>query len=136
MAKATDTTKGSTGRVTVDDARIDRLRDQYLSTPLTIDYERVRFMKKVYEENAGYQQIILRAKFLAHLLDNKRLYIDDNLFVGSMTGDLNGVYTYPEWSIAWMKEDDVIADSKTPEDREANEWVLKFWEKRGLKPRC
>ena len=122
--------------VTVDNARIDRMKDLYLNTPLKVDYERVRFMKTVYEENAGYQQIILRAKFLAYVLDNKRLYIDDNLFVGSMTGDLNGVYTYPEWSIAWMKEDDVIADSKTPEDREANEWVLKFWENRGLKPRC
>jgi hypothetical protein len=43
-------------------------------------------MKDVYEENVGYQQILKRARFLAAVLDRKKIYIDDNLFVGSMAG--------------------------------------------------
>ncbi len=123
-------------RIKVDNERIQRLRHQYVHTPLTIDFERVRFMKKVYEENAGSQQIVQRAKFLAYVLDHKTLYIDDNLFVGSMASSTNAVYTYPEWSVAWMKEDNIVETSPTPEDREANEWAINYWEKRGLKSRC
>ena len=49
-----------------DNARIDRLKEQHMSTPQTIDNERIRIMTEVYEDTAGYQQIIRRAKFFAH----------------------------------------------------------------------
>ena len=127
--------KNSTGRVKADTARIDRLKEQFLSTPQTIDNERVRFMMEVYEDTAGYQNIIRRAKFLAYVLENKKLYIDDNLFVGSMAGTVNAVYTYPEWNVQWMKEENTVEKSKTPEDRKANGWALEYWDKRALKPR-
>ena len=107
-----------------------------MSTPQVIDNERVRFMKEVYEDTAGYQNIIRRAKFLAHVLDNKKLYIDENLFVGSMASSVNAVYTFPEWNVEWMKEEKTVEKSKTPEDRKANEWALDYWDKRSLKPRC
>ncbi|MGA7829257.1 MAG: pyruvate formate lyase family protein, partial [Geobacteraceae bacterium] len=136
MAKARDAKKNSTARVTVDDARIDRLKEQHMSTPQTIDNERVRFMRGVYEDTAGYQNIIRRAKFLAHVLDNKKLYIDENLFVGSMASSVNAVYTFPEWNVEWMKEEKTVEKSKTPEDRKANQWALDYWDKRSLKPRC
>ncbi len=135
MEKTKDAKKSSTGRVTVDNARIDRLKEKFLNTPLTIDNERVRFMKEVYDETVGYQQIIRRAKFLAYLLEHKKLYIDDNLFVGSMAGSTNAVYTYPEWNVDWMKEEKTVEKSKTPEDREANQWALEYWGKRSLKER-
>ncbi len=127
--------KSSTGSVKADKDRIDRLKEQFLSTPLTIDNERVRFMMEVYEDTAGYQQIIRRAKFLAHVLENKKLYIDENLFVGSMAGTTNAVYTYPEWNVEWMKQENTVEKSKTPEDRNANKWALEYWDKRALKPR-
>jgi formate C-acetyltransferase len=92
-------------------------------------------MEEVYEDTAGYQQIIRRAKFMATLLERKKLYIDENLFVGSMASTVNGIYTYPEWNIDWMKEEKTVEKSKTPEDRKANEWALNYWEKRSLKPR-
>ena len=57
------TTGDSTGRIKVDTARVDRLKQQHLSTPQEIDNERVRIMAEVYEGTAGYQQIIRRAKF-------------------------------------------------------------------------
>ena len=95
-----------------------------------VDFERVRIMAEVYEDTAGYQQIIRRAKFMATLLERKKLYIDDNLFVGSMASTVNGIYTYPEWNVDWMKEEKTVEKSKTPEDRKANEWALDYWEKR------
>ena len=40
----------STATVKVDKARIDRLKEQLRSTPAEVDFERVRIMKEVYEE--------------------------------------------------------------------------------------
>ena len=118
----TTSTASSTAQVKADNARIDRLKEQFMSTPQTIDSERVRVMTEVYEDTAGSQQIIRRAKFMATLLERKKIYIDDNLFVGSMAGTTNAVYTYPEWNVEWMKEENTVEKSKTPEDRKANEW--------------
>jgi len=135
MEKANVAEQSSTGRVTVDKERIDRLKEQLRSTPAEVDFERVRIMEEVYEDFAGYQTIICRAKFMATLLERKKLYIDENLFVGSMASTTNGIYTYPEWNVDWMKEEKTVEKSKTPEDRKANEWALKYWDKRALKPR-
>ena len=122
-------------RIKADKDRIDRLKEQLRSTPQEVDFERVRIMAEVYEDTAGYQQILRRAKFMATLLERKKLYIDDNLFVGSMASTVNGIYTYPEWNVDWMKEENTIEKSKTPEDRKANQWALDYWEKRSLRPR-
>ncbi|MFZ0611279.1 MAG: pyruvate formate lyase family protein [Desulfobacterales bacterium] len=135
MKESKKTKNNSTGRVTVDDARVDRMKSLFLSTPLTIDHERVIFMKKIYEDNAGYQQIIQRAKFLEYLLDNKKIYIDENLIVGSMANCVNAYLTFPEWSVEWMKQDKVIENCKTKEEREANEWAIEYWGRRSLKKR-
>jgi formate C-acetyltransferase len=132
-------TKGkavTTGRVKVDNARVDRLKEQYLSTPQAIDNERIRIMAEVYESTVGDQQILRRAKFFATLIERKKLYIDDNLLVGSMASTVNGIYTYPEWNVEWMKEEKTVEKSKTPEDRKANAWALDYWDKRALRPRA
>jgi len=133
--KLTGKPYAATAKVKADKERIDRLKEQLRSTPAEVDFERVRIMKEVYEDTAGYQQIIRRAKFMATLLERKKIYIDDNIFVGSMASTVNGIYTYPEWNIDWMKEENTVEKSKTPEDRAANEWALNYWEKRSLKPR-
>ncbi len=135
MAKAATEAGITTGRVKADIARIDRLKEQLRSTPAEVDFERVRIMHEVYEDTAGYQQIIRRAKFMATLLERKQIYIDDNLFVGSMASTVNGIYTYPEWQVDWMVEENTIEKCKDPEDRKANEWALEYWDKRALKPR-
>ena len=126
----------STGKVTVDKARIDRLKEQHISTPQSIDNERIRIMMEVYEDTAGDQQILRRAKFFEQLIEKKKLYIDENLFVGSMASSVNAVYTYPEWNVEWMKEEKTVENSKTPEDRKANQWALEYWDKRALRPRA
>ncbi len=136
MATETKPTKSSTGRVTVDPGRVDRLKAQLLSTPQSLDSERVRIMAEVYESTAGYQQIIRRAKFFEQLIERKKLYLDDNLFVGSMASSLCAVYTYPEWNVEWMKAEKTVEKSKTPEDRKANQWALEYWDKWALRPRA
>jgi formate C-acetyltransferase len=134
MTTTKETTQ-ATARVNADKARIDRLKEQLRSTPYEVDFERVRIMAEVYEDTAGDPQILRRAKFLAALLERKKLYIDDNLFVGAMAGGVNAIYTFPEWNVDWMKEENTVEKSKTPEDRKANEWVMKYWEKRSMRPR-
>ena len=92
-------------------------------------------MEEVYASTQGDQNIMRRAKFMATLLERKKLYIDDNLFVGSMASTVNGIYTYPEWNIDWMKDDNTVEKCKDPEDKRVNQWALDYWEKRALKPR-
>ena len=131
----TETLNPTTAKVKADKERIDRLKEQLRRTPPEVDFERVRIMEEVYDDTAGDQQILRRAKFMATLLERKKLYIDDNLFVGSMAGKVNAMYTFPEWNVDWMKEENVVENSKTPEDKKANEWVIKYWEKRSMRPR-
>ena len=125
----------NTAKVKADTARIDTLKEIMRSTPAEVDLERVMVMKKVYEETEGYPHVIRRAKFFAELLDTKKIYIDDNLFIGSMAGSLNAIYTYPEWQVGWMIEEKTVENSKTPEERAINEWVLEYWGKRAQVPR-
>jgi pyruvate formate-lyase/glycerol dehydratase family glycyl radical enzyme len=135
MEKAKDVKTSTTARVKADKERIDRLKEQLRSTTPEVDHERVRIMAEVYEGTAGDQQILRRAKLLAALLERKKLYIDDNLFVGSMAGSVNAMYTFPEWNVDWMKEEKIAEKAKTPEDRKANEWAINYWDKRAMRPR-
>ena len=132
------TTKNNkiTAKVTVDKSRVDRLKEQLLSTPQAIDNERVRIMAEVYESTAGYQQILRRAKFFEQVIERKKLYIDENIIVGSMASSVNGIYTYPEWNVQWMKEEKTVENSKTEEDKKANKWALEYWDKWALRPRA
>ena len=135
MGKTKDAKKISTAKVKADKARIDRLKEQHMSTPQEVDFERVRIMAEVYGDTAGSQHIIRRSKFFELLIERKKLYIDKNLFVGSMASTVNGVYTYPEWNVEWMKEEKTIEKSKTPEDKKANQWAFDYWDKHALRPR-
>ena len=102
---AAKATKSSTATVTADTARVDRLKERQRSTPQELDFERIRIMKEVYEETPGEVQILRRAKFLAAVLERKKIFIDDNLFVGTMAGSYMAIYPNPEWNVVWMKEE-------------------------------
>ena len=81
MATAQET---STARVNTDTNRIDRLKELYRSVPMKLDFERIRIMKDVYDDTVGCQQIILRAKVMAEVLNRKKIYIDEDLSIGSL----------------------------------------------------
>lgn len=74
-------------------------------TNQNLDPERLRFLKDVYEENKGSEAVILRAKLLERLLLEKKIFLDDNPVVGTLTGIPCGVYAYPEWSCDWIKDE-------------------------------
>ena len=133
--KASDKRNPSTARVNTDIKRVDQMKELLRSTPQDLDFERVRIMHEMYGESAGDPQILRRAKFLAAVLERKKLYIDDNLFVGAMGGKPNAVYTYPEWQVDWMLDEKTVENSPTPEDKAANQWALEYWGKRAMKPR-
>ena len=134
MSKTKDLNPG-TAKVTAADARIDALKEELRSTPQTLDFERIRIMYDVYKDTIGRDQIIRRATFLAEVLDRKKLYIDDNLFVGALAGKTKAIYTHPEWNVIWMKEEKTVEKSETEEERVANAWALEYWDKRSLKTR-
>ena len=134
MAAALETF-ASTAKVNTDDARIDALKEQLRSIPWEVDYGRHVIMRDSYEETVGFQEVIRRARLMEAMVERKEIYIDDNLFVGSITGKTNGVYPYPEWNVEWMKEEKTVEKSKTPELKAANEWALDYWDKRSLKTR-
>ena len=135
MATAESQVFSKTATVNTDTARIDALKEQLRSTPWEVDYARHLIMRDSYEETVGYQEVIRRARLMEAMVEHKGIYIDDNLFVGSITGKTNGVYPYPEWNVEWMKEEKTVENSKTPELKAANEWALDYWDKRSLKTR-
>jgi len=135
MAKKKDLNPGTAKIINHGNARIDALKEQLRSNPQTVDYDRHIFMKDVYEETLGQQEIIRRARLIEAVVERKELYIDDNLFVGALASTVNAVYPYPEWNVKWMTDEKTIEKSKTPELKAANEWAFNYWDKRSLKPR-
>lgn len=118
------------GNIIVDNEKLEKLKAQVVNQEQKIDYERIEFMKIVYDEYADYSPIILRAKFFAYLLDHKKIYLDDNLLAGNLAGEPGAFYIYPEWSSDWLAEDDHF---DIPDDKkEVINYAYEYWKKRGL----
>jgi len=92
-------------------------------------------MRDIYEETAGDHQQLRRAKFLAAVLERKKLYVDDNLFVGGHGRQDQRHVHLSEWQVNWMIEEKTVENSPTPEDKKANQWALEYWGRRAMKPR-
>ncbi|MDR2679135.1 MAG: hypothetical protein LBB51_06825, partial [Zoogloeaceae bacterium] len=73
-----------------------------LNAPQKIDTERLTYLLEAYREFDYEPPIVLRARLFDKLLKSKRLYIDDNPIVGTVTGHPAGVYVYPEWDSEWI----------------------------------
>lgn len=118
------------GNIVIDKERLYRLKNQILEGKQTIDYERLEFMKIAYEKYQNASPIILRAQFFAYLLDHKKIYIDENYFVGSLGGEVGSFYIYPEWKPEWLVEEDRF---EIPEDKkEVIQWTYNYWKERSL----
>ncbi len=81
---------------------VDRMKDFLFNAPQKVDVERLHFLLETYEESSNEPVIILRAKIFENLLHNKKLFIDDNPLVGTVTSQPAGVYIYPEWDSNWI----------------------------------
>lgn len=120
--------------INVDNLLIEKLKNRVINRELKPDFERTDIMQEVYKEYEGYPQIIIRARFLERLLENKKIYIDENLFVGSLAGETGAFYIYPEWDTSWLNEKDGF---KIPEEKEESLLkLLDYWKGKTLPERA
>ena len=84
--------------------RIKDLKEFLLNAPQVMDPERLRFLQEVYEEFRGEAPIYIRAKLFERVLTKKKIFLDGNPLVGTLTGIRAGVYAYPEWNVSWIKD--------------------------------
>lgn len=78
------------------------IKEFLLNAPQKIDTERLSCLLEVYREYDYEPVVVLRALVFDKLLRTKRLFIDDNPIVGTVTGHPAGVYVYPEWDSEWI----------------------------------
>ena len=114
--------------------RIKELRDFLLDAPQQLAPERLECLLEVYKEYRGEAPIYIRAKLFEKLLTTKPLFLDGNPIVGTMTGTRAGVYAYPEWNVAWIRNDldrammSHLGEVKMPEStRKLLEETYEFW---------
>ncbi|HOR22015.1 MAG TPA: hypothetical protein PLY43_04775, partial [Ruminococcus sp.] len=88
--------------IKVDNNLIQRLKGEVIDRKLKLDFQRTDILSEVYKEYEGQPQILIRARFLERLLLEKKIYIDDYLFVGNLAGEFGAFYLYPEWNNSWI----------------------------------
>ena len=123
--------------------RVKRLREESLNGPVTLSHERAVLVTEFYKELGGVTPgiSIQRAQCLAHILENKRIFIGGGeLIVGERGPRPKAVPTYPEICLHSL-EDLEILDSRTKvaygvsqETREIyRETIIPFWTGRTIR---
>ncbi len=99
---------------------------------ITLDIERPKLITESYKATEGEPMVMRRAKALAHLLDNKALYIlPDERIVGNITAKPNTLIDYPELWWRWLDkaiETDYRILLSDDERQELHE-IHKYWQK-------
>ena len=121
--------------------RVKKLRDKIFVDKYPLCTEKIRLLTESYMQTEGEPVIVRRAKALAHYLDNKKIYIDeDELIVGNVASKPMGIEADAP---AWPHED--IEDLRSREFNISHEdemflrslddyWQGKgktFWERAG-----
>lgn len=116
------------------ESRVKELKDYLMNAPQVMDPERLQFLNEVYEEFSGEPVIYRRAKLFERVLTKKKIFLDGNPIVGTLTGVRAGVYAYPEWNVSWIKEEMQMAkmaslgEMKIPEEtKNLLEQTYKKW---------
>ncbi|MFC1940549.1 pyruvate formate lyase family protein [Chloroflexota bacterium] len=96
-----------------------------------LDVERPRLYTESYKATEGEPMVIRRAKALAHLLDNKNLYIlPHERVLGNITAQPNYLITYPELWWRWLDraiDTDYRGLLNSDEEREELHEIHKYW---------
>ncbi len=87
------------------DARVKECKDFLMQAPQTMDPQRLQFLNEIYEEYKGSSAFMIRARLFERVLSKKNIFLDPNPLVGTLTGIRAGVYAYPEWNVAWIKDE-------------------------------
>lgn len=94
------------------------------------EIERARLITESYKQTEGEPIILRRAKAVAHLLDNKTLYIlPDELIVGNVCSEPNTLNTFPELWWRWLDRtiDKEYAHLIDDEGRAELHEIHKYW---------
>ena len=122
--------------------RIQRLREQSVTTPVHIDLERAKIETDFYKENDGkYSVPVMRAMTLKEYFSKKTLYFgDDELILGEKGQNPQASPTFPELcchseeDMKVMSERKLVSFHTTEEDRklQAAE-IIPFWKGRTIR---
>ena len=122
--------------------RIQRLREQSVTTPVHIDLERAKIETDFYKENDGkYSVPVMRAMTLKEYFSKKTLYFgDDELILGEKGKNPQASTTFPELcchseeDMKVMSERKLVSFHTTEEDRklQAAE-IIPFWKGRTIR---
>lgn len=122
--------------------RIQRLREQSVTTPVHIDLERAKIETDFYKENDGkYSVPVMRAITLKEYFSKKTLYFgDDELILGEKGKNPQASPTFPELcchseeDMKVMSERKLVSFHTTEEDRklQAAE-IIPFWKGRTIR---
>lgn len=122
--------------------RIQRLREQSVTTPVHIDLERAKIETDFYKENGGkYSVPVMRAMTLKEYFSKKTLYFgDDELILGEKGKNPQASPTFPELcchseeDMKVMSERKLVSFHTTEEDRklQAAE-IIPFWKGRTIR---
>lgn len=76
-----------------------------LEAPQKIDTERLTYLLDTYRNFDHEPVVVRRAVLFDWLLRGKRIFIDSNPIVGTVTGYPAGIHVYPEWAPEWIIEE-------------------------------
>jgi len=116
--------------IKVNQELVNKLKNDVINRELKIDFQRTEILLDIYKEYEGYPAIIIRARFFERLLQEKKIYIDENLFVGSMASEFGAFYLYPEWNTEWLKKEKKF---EIPKEYEGHlKEIFAYWDKRSV----
>ena len=84
--------------------RVMREKEELLSAPPELSTERIEAMLDVYQAMEGQPAVMCRAKVFEKLCQDKKIFIDNNPLVGTLTEYKYGGALVPEVGCRWMKK--------------------------------
>jgi len=112
--------------------RVAREKEALLLAQPRVDTEKIKFQLEVYRENPEQPAIIKRAMLFNRLCREKKIFIDDNPLVGTLTRYKYGSYPIPEFGSRWLKKTDAFSlqrgkASVTKEDLKLLHQAAEYW---------
>ncbi len=90
----------------IDFHRIDRLRAKMLRHDASLCSERALFYTQSFRTTINQPMILRKAQAFAYTLKNMHIYVEeDSLFFGNQASRNFAAPIYPEYSIAWIKQE-------------------------------
>ncbi|MBS5956095.1 MAG: choline trimethylamine-lyase [Clostridiales bacterium] len=126
-------------------ARLQKLKENYLTHKPTITTHRARAITKIAKENPGMPKIMLRAKCFRYCCETAPLVIQDNeLIVGAPNGAPRAGAFSPDIAWRWMK-DEIDTIGSRPQDpfyisdedkKIMREELFPYWEGKSVDEYC